>query len=125
MLALKIIFIVLSSLLLFVTMISHIISIYHFKVFKKTYQALISGDYVFTAHDEINNHYYFTKDGIDLSASWCTGKLIAFYPDDGAIKLLGHGNYAHIGLLNYFNPYALYWIKKLMRWFEENKNNFQ
>ena len=87
-----------------------------FYFYKKTYEALVSGEYAYNEELSGRDVHYFTKrEGPD----W---KGIMYFADSGAIRLV-NGGYLHNNLVMYFSPYSLYWYKKLDAWFKNNIEN--
>jgi hypothetical protein len=81
---------------------------YHYK---KTYEALVSGEYVYNEHlSGCGVHYFTNTNDYDR---------ILYFTDDSSIKLV-NGGYLHNNFVTNFSPYSLYWYKKLNRWFKNN-----
>ena len=83
--------------------------------YSKTYNALLSGDYVNNTTFSFNSSIVVFAKPNDIYNQ----KPIVFYRDDRAIKLL-NGGYIFGGIFNYLHISDMYWGYKLHKWFDEN-----
>jgi hypothetical protein len=86
-----------------------------FYYYKKTYEALVSGEYKYDKELSGYGVHFFTKNPRDFRG-------ILYFTHNSDIKLV-NGGYLHNNLPTYFSPYSLYWYKKLNRWFKNNIEN--
>lgn len=94
--------------------------------YKKTYDMLKRGEIIFHWCTP-NDFYYFGTPENRASLTGFVrnrGKEVIFF-EDGSIKLVGEGNYIHTSFYTYFDLYTVYWLRKLTRWFEANRKNFE
>ena len=85
-----------------------------FYYYKKTYEALVSGEYTYNKDRSGYGVHYFTNTS-DYDR-------ILYFANNSDIKLI-NGGYLHNSVVTYFSPYSLYWYIKLNRWFKNNIEN--
>lgn len=116
------IFILTILIVFFVLCLSTIVVNYpRYSYYKKTYDALVSGEYVYSWSGH-NQFYFIHKNETDIFS----GNGIIFFdnPDKRDIKLLGYLNYIHGGTLTYMDPYTWFWSKKIWKWYDSNSQSF-
>lgn len=95
----------------------------NYSAYKLTYNALLSGDYVYNEYlSKHSDIIYFRKPG-DNSLSNFNDEILFFEKGEGSIKLLGRDKYIHNALFTYFELYTLYWKKKIIKTMKEKQNN--
>jgi len=90
--------------------------------YKKTYDLLVSGEYVYKWSGQ-RQYYFIHKDETNIY----TDDDIVFFDNvigNISIKLFGYNKYIHGGSLTYLDPYTWYWSKKIWKWYDSNKVNF-
>lgn len=84
----------------------------------RTYNSLIHGEYVLDTTMESTGIHYFRKPG---NKDIFTHDEILFFKD-GSIKLLSkdsQNSYIHSSHFTYFDPYTLYWKRKITNTIEK------
>jgi len=110
------------SLVVFVSLIvvSILVLSNDYKYYKLTYEALKNGKYVFNY--EYGNLVHFKRPE-DPNNIYTYDEIVFF--EDNSIKLLGKGShYIHNQFYSWINPYTMYYHRKIMKWFNENKHTF-
>jgi hypothetical protein len=109
-------FFIVTVLLIVVPVVSaNLVLFENFYYYKKTYEALVSGEYKYDKELSGYGVYYFTKTPRDFRG-------ILYFANDSDIKLI-NGGCLHNSVVTYFSPYSLYWYIKLNRWFKNNIEN--
>jgi hypothetical protein len=95
----------------------------NYPAYKLTYDALLSGDYVYNEYLTQNGDIiYFRKPG-DNSLTNFNDEILFFENGKGSIKLLGREKYIHNALFTDFELYTHYWQKKIRKVMKEKQNN--
>jgi hypothetical protein len=95
----------------------------YYQFYKPTYDAIVNGSYVRDRNLSSDSTIYFRRP--DNTDPFTDNEIIFFGDGKGSIKLLtGKRNisaYIHEASFTFFDPYTLYWRKKIIIAFEESK----
>lgn len=94
-----------------------------YQYYKPTYNAIINGDYILDRKFSMSDTIYFRRP--DNNDPFTHDEIIFFDNGTGSIKLLTgnvyNSEYIHKSYFTYFDPYTLYWDRKIRRAFQKTK----